>query len=294
MIGAPVVAIQHVRRMRGGTQSHLMRCSDDEYYVVKFQNNPQGRKILANECLGYLIAAALHLPVAPVRLVNVTDELIKSCKDMVVELASGRRPLQAGLCFGSRYAGYEFSRPGPCLPTVYDFFPDTLLGNIQNLSDFVGMLVFDKWTGNRDDRQIVFVRVGRAAPLRALMIDQGFCFNGTRWNFPNAPKAGLYIRGSVYRSVEGIESFGPWIERLNKKINRSSLREMSEQIPREWYGDDRSALQTLLDSLDERRRAIHKVLWTTYQMFPQLFPCWTSRPRLVRCHNQHVRQTVVA
>jgi hypothetical protein len=28
-----------------------MRCGDDEYYVVKFQNNPQGRRILANELL---------------------------------------------------------------------------------------------------------------------------------------------------------------------------------------------------------------------------------------------------
>jgi hypothetical protein len=26
--------------MRGGAQSHLMRCADNYYYVVKFQNNP--------------------------------------------------------------------------------------------------------------------------------------------------------------------------------------------------------------------------------------------------------------
>jgi hypothetical protein len=38
-------AMEQIRRMRGGAQSHLMRCSDgrehDLYYVVKFQNNPQ-------------------------------------------------------------------------------------------------------------------------------------------------------------------------------------------------------------------------------------------------------------
>jgi len=32
--------------MRGGAQSHLMRCSDNYYYVVKFQNNPRHRRIL--------------------------------------------------------------------------------------------------------------------------------------------------------------------------------------------------------------------------------------------------------
>ena len=44
-----IAAVQHVRRMRGGAQSHLMRCSDGHFYVVKFQNNPQHRRVLANE-----------------------------------------------------------------------------------------------------------------------------------------------------------------------------------------------------------------------------------------------------
>ena len=30
-------AIEQIRRMRGGAQAHLMRCSDESYYVVKFQ-----------------------------------------------------------------------------------------------------------------------------------------------------------------------------------------------------------------------------------------------------------------
>ena len=34
----PIQAVQHVRRMRGGAQSHLMGCADNNYYVVKFQN----------------------------------------------------------------------------------------------------------------------------------------------------------------------------------------------------------------------------------------------------------------
>src|ERR1019366_4957645 len=41
-----VQAVQHVRRMRGGAQSHLMRCADGFYYVVKFQNNPQHTRVL--------------------------------------------------------------------------------------------------------------------------------------------------------------------------------------------------------------------------------------------------------
>jgi hypothetical protein len=47
----PIQAVQHVRKMRGGAQSHLMRASDGHYYVVKFQNNPQHLRVLANELL---------------------------------------------------------------------------------------------------------------------------------------------------------------------------------------------------------------------------------------------------
>ena len=44
----PVVARQHIKRMRGGANSHLMLAGND-YYVVKFRNNPQHPRILVNE-----------------------------------------------------------------------------------------------------------------------------------------------------------------------------------------------------------------------------------------------------
>ncbi|MGH9520696.1 MAG: HipA family kinase [Terriglobales bacterium] len=58
-----VQAIEHVRPMRGGAQSHLMRASDGHFYVVKFLNNPQHPRVLANEWLGARLAHALGLPV---------------------------------------------------------------------------------------------------------------------------------------------------------------------------------------------------------------------------------------
>lgn len=44
-----ISAVQHIRRMRGGSQSHLLWASDGNYYVTKFQNNPQHIRVLANE-----------------------------------------------------------------------------------------------------------------------------------------------------------------------------------------------------------------------------------------------------
>jgi hypothetical protein len=51
--------------------------------------------------------------------------------------------------------------PGsPAETVVYDFLPDEQLREIQNLGDFCGMLVFDKWTCNTNGRQAIFFSLG--------------------------------------------------------------------------------------------------------------------------------------
>jgi len=91
--------------MRGGAQAHLMRCSDGHYYVVKFQNNPQHRRILVNEMLGTRLAARLGLPTTPAAIVEVPEELIRLTPGLAVEMPHSSIPCQPGLQFGSRYAG---------------------------------------------------------------------------------------------------------------------------------------------------------------------------------------------
>ena len=60
MLHAPRIhAMEQIRRMRGGAQSHLMRCLDGYYYVVKFQNNLQHRRVPVNELLGTRLAKRL-------------------------------------------------------------------------------------------------------------------------------------------------------------------------------------------------------------------------------------------
>ena len=48
----PVDALRLIRKMRGGAQAHLIEADDGNFYVVKFRNNPQHRRILVNEWLG--------------------------------------------------------------------------------------------------------------------------------------------------------------------------------------------------------------------------------------------------
>ncbi len=58
----------------------LMRCDDSNYYVVKFQNNPQGVRILANDLLGARLAAGLGLPMPAAEVWLVRELLISARK----------------------------------------------------------------------------------------------------------------------------------------------------------------------------------------------------------------------
>ena len=295
-MAAMKLALEHVRRMRGGAQAQLMRCDDDGYYIVKFQNNPQHLRILANEMLATRLAARLGLCVPQIEVVEVRPEIIAYTPDLVIQLGLGRKPCAAGKQFGSQFPGH------PARMTVHDFLPDEQLAAVRNLSDFLGVLVFDKWTCNTNGRQAIFFReagehaTGEApyaapysspasgpsvspyvGPYVGMMIDFGFCFNAGEWDFPDAPLRGLYARHRVYESVAGMEAFEPWLNRLEKQITERVLGEEAAQIPPEWYGGDWNAIERLLERLYGRRKRVRELILSARNSGRDPFPNWKVR-----------------
>ncbi len=281
--------------MRGGAQAHLMRCDDGGYYVVKFQNNPQHLRILANEMLATRLAARLGLCVPQAEVVEVRPELISYTADLVMQLGIGRKPCSAGKQFGSQFPG------DPAQMAVHDFLPDEQLLAVRNLADFLGIFVFDKWTCNTNGRQAIFFRdpedgagrsngpmadLAQAAgpgsahtgfPYVAMMIDHGFCFNAGEWDFPDAPLRGLYPRHLVYQSVDSMDAFEPWLERLENRFTEAVLGEEAERIPPEWYQDDWDALARLLDCLYARRKRVRELILSARNSNRDPFPNWKVR-----------------
>jgi hypothetical protein len=264
------LAIEHIRRMRGGAQAHLMRCDDGGFYVVKFQNNPQHLRVLANEMLATRLAARIGLPVARVEVVEVRPELIALTADLVMQLGLGRTPCVAGRQLGSRYPG------DPAEIVVHDFLPDNELREVENLCDFAGMLVFDKWACNTNGRQAVFFMERARSRRQAMMIDQGFCFNAGEWSFPDAPLRGLYLRHRVYEHVTGIDSFDPWLARIEQRMGPEVLGEVAEQIPPEWYNHELRELDQLLSRLNERRSRVRELIYQARDCGRQPFPNWVA------------------
>jgi HipA-like kinase len=267
---ARVLAVEVVRRMRGASQPFLMRCDDGGAYVVKFRNNPQHIKVLANELLAGCLARLIGLAVPDLAIVDVPAALADKNALLEFVLGEQRENCQPGLQFGSRYPGGE----GPVL--VVDFLPDRLLRRVTNMKGlFLGAYVFDKWTCNCDGRQIVFFRTAEQEErgYSAALIDHGFCFNDGEWNFPDSPIRSLYPRRMVYESVRGLRSFEPYLSQVENLASRQ-IEECVRAVPREWCGEDSGDLARLAEKLYERRRRLRQLIIEARDSTLRPFPNW--------------------
>jgi len=254
----PVRAKQLIRKMRGGAQAHLIEGEDGAFYVVKFTNNPQHRRILINEWLACEFLRYLQIHVPDTVLIELTPDFIASSRELYLLMASRRESVVPGIHFGSRLAVH------PDRVAIFDFLPDKLLAKVENRVDFLGTLVFDKWVGNADSRQAVFFRARAKtwtpargeAPARlgflAQMIDHGFAFNGPHWEFQDSPLQGLYFRTAIYDEVRSLDSFQPWLDMV-ENFPVEVIDTAWKAIPSAWLEDDGEELEQMLEALMRRR-----------------------------------------
>ncbi len=262
-----VLAVQQIRRMRGGAQGQLMLGADGNAYVVKFQNNPQHMRVLANELLATRLAVAAGLSAPEAELIEVSQWLIDNTPELEIDLGRTSERCRAGLQFGSRFVGGMM--PGQ----VADYMPEEQLGELRNVREFAGILALDKWTGNANGRQAVFVRRARERRYRAVFIDYGYCFHAGDWKFEDAPLRGVYFRNHVYREITGWESFEPWLTRM-ETMPAETVWAAANEVPPEWYGGDLSEMEVLVEKLLARRSRIRELIEAFGKSDRKPFPKW--------------------
>jgi len=271
-VNTRISAIEHLRTLRGGAQSHLLRASDGNCYVTKFQNNPQHIRVLANEMLATRLSLLLGLPMPKVEVIEVSDWLIANTPDLRIQLAGREIPCQSGKQLASLYVGPESSG------LTFDYLPRELLQRVRNSADFARVLVLDKWTCNSDGRQAIFCRkTPRSQQYAATFIDQGYCFNAGEWTFPDSPLRGAYANNCVYEGVTGWESFEPALSRA-EGMDAQAIRRCAADIPGEWYEGDRVGLERLVETLCHRRPTIRKLIGEFRRSSRNPFPKWRESP----------------
>lgn len=198
---------------------------------------------------------------------EVSDWLIDNTPELKIDLSPRSGRCASGLQFASRYVG------DPEQDRVFDYLPDSMLHRIANPDDFPRVLVFDKWTGNSDGRQAVFVKGPNDQAYRAAFIDQGYCFNAGEWNFHDSPLRGIYARNSVYAEVTGWDSFGSTLCEI-ERIDIDDLWRIAAELPEEWYEHDSKALTQLIEALHRRRLLLRELITDFRNSSRAPFPNW--------------------
>jgi hypothetical protein len=275
----PVHAKRLVRKMRGGAQAHLLECDDGHFYVVKFRNNPQHRRVLINEWLASAFLNYLQISTPETAIVDIAAEFVAANAELHIQLGSRRQPIEPGWHFGSRYPG------DPAKVMVYDFIPDVLLDKVVNRREFLGALVFDKWIGNADARQAIFFharieqrpavapRLKERQGFVAQMMDHGYIFDGPHWLFTDSPLQGLYFRPSVYLQVRSFRDFEPWLDQV-VHFPEEIVDQALKQIPSEWLDGDATALEGILTKLMARRKRVPDLIRASQSGRINPFPEW--------------------
>jgi hypothetical protein len=256
-----VNAIRMIRKMRGGSQSHLIECDDGRFWVVKFSNNPQHARILVNEWMASAILLQLQISSPEAAIIWVSAEFLARNPEVFLKSRSNRLEVDVGPHFGSLFPG------DPSQVAVYDFLPDPLLHQVRNVSHFRAVLAFDKWTGNTDARQAIFHREGHSLladsrgasfetrGLMAQMIDNGGILDAQYWEFPDTPLQGLYRFPLVYRAIDSIDAFQPWLDRVIH-FPADVMGAAVERIPPRWLVGDQGQFPHVIARLLRRRERV--------------------------------------
>ena len=265
--------------MRGGAQAHLIEADDGFFYIVKFRNNPQHRRVLVNEAIAGAILAHLQIASPPSQIVSFSPAFLAAHPEVCIQLGTRRTAVEPGWHFGSRHPGH------PDTMAIYDFIPDALLHQVANADQFRAVLVFDRWVANADGRQSVFFRAqlndwlaNPGIPPRKLgfivsMIDHGFAFNGPHWDLPESAITGLYPRRVVYEGVRGLSDFEPWLSRV-QNFPEEVIDRALRHLPPQWIEEDEEPLEKLMEALLRRKRRIPELIMECRQAPGNPFPRW--------------------
>jgi hypothetical protein len=246
----PIQAKQYLRKMRGGSQSCLIRAEDDNLYVIKMLGNPQGSQILFHEALGTQLMGHIGLPVPAWSLIELTAEFIESNPESWFDIGASRRyrPI-AGLHFGSKLAVAD--------STAYEFLPAKWLAQVVNRSDFVGALLFDLWCSHRDRRQAVFIP-GTGRDLEAVFIDQGALFSDAKIPTSRANLCAMYWDPEVYAGLDVGDLLPFWESRIQAfDLVKFEKEFCAIGLPAEWYTP--ATAPDILSKLKRRQKSLGRL-----------------------------------
>jgi hypothetical protein len=230
--------------------------------AVKFLQNPQGPRVLANELIGFGLASLLGLEHPNVGIVEIETKIL-SGGSLLVNVEGEQYLFEPGLHFYSQWlSDVDILNPLDLEKIGVSQNPDMLSGVV--LLD----LLLDNW--DRKPTNINLLLTRERGRQRLKLIDLGLAFGGPLWTLGNLqphPQFGYfpplneplrYKNLSLLLKTIKKEDFTPYLSRL-EYVTRASLETIIKGIPDAWEITSEERLG-LLNCIMERAKGLPNYL----------------------------------
>jgi hypothetical protein len=258
-------ATHHIRAMGRGSRAHLMQCENGALCVVKLGRRTR-RPELMSGFVASRIARALGLPTPEWVVVEVSNLLLEEASDPArarEACPAERTSLHPATC----YAG---SQDG----AVFDLLPDSYLSRLNNRESFLHFLALDQWCSHPGPPRPLFHLSGSQYSAEFMVRGGSFC--GGKTGIRDDARNGVYYQKAVYSHVTGWDSFDPFLSNLIL-TSPDDLHRATHDLPFGWSDEYAIELDSLVESLLQRRSRIRQLVAQARDQVPDLFPNWMRR-----------------
>lgn len=247
------IIVKHVdilyKPVGNGITSPLYGSIDNEMYIIKTINGPEGNIVLVNEFVCYHIAKLLNLPIPDIELALIDETTNINAEVWDTEDFSEK-------CFGLAFCSKYVKNASPLEISLFSITEDLRI-LISNL------VLFDHFICNKDRNKGNLLTTNKSI----CVIDHSHAFDiGSLWNSvelrrrmteENCFSSDIMDKNFYY--YEDFKDLGlldmiylnQAKDNLKEKITEKNLREIIDKIPKEWESDIEK-LNSLFDYLKFR------------------------------------------
>lgn len=248
--------LRQLKSLNGKSSPYLVLFNDDSKCVVKFKNNPKGTRVLVNEYVVAELAQLLSLPIAPNKILNISNDFIE------LHFHNPQLHFQSGNQFCSKYIEGCIG-----LPKIPPF-----KNEIVNRKDLVGLIIFDYWLCNSDrHRNNILLEPLSEEGYYVHLIDHSHCFPGSfKWSKASLNEGPKKLRNRIVHQwcaslLNERSELTTFVEKLTNLAD-TSIYHIIQSIPADWdvSQDERDALFTYLSRSKKRMPKIFNYIFKRY------------------------------
>ena len=249
----PIILTRHLAPAEGGSsQAQILADENGNKFYVKFKENAQALKVLANEFVAGEIAKKLTLPYPESFVVELIPELAP-----ILPPINGNN-ISVGPHFGSAMVRDVYRMPGR-----------QLISQCSNKSDFPLIILFDLLLYNTDRcNDGNYLIVSNPNGFKFFIIDHGHCFSST-WDVNSINSfVGQWssFLPEMYETINAHSNMELAIQKI-ESLDDNYFTNLVVQIPNEWLPnvDERDALRKYLI---DQRNSIRQMIELNKNKFP--------------------------